>query len=61
MVAYVMRSHPALAAMRNAIQNGRFGEPVHLYATGGQHFPTYRPAYRDIYYRDRATGGDAGA
>ncbi len=59
MVAYVMRSHPALAAMRNAIQSGRFGEPLHLYATSGQHFPTYRPAYRDIYYRDRATGGGA--
>jgi predicted dehydrogenase len=59
MVAYVMRSHPALSAMRNAIRTGRFGEPVHLYATCGQHFPTYRPAYRDIYYRDRSTGGGA--
>ncbi len=59
MVAYVMRSHPALSAMRTAIQAGRFGEPLHLYATCGQHFPTYRPAYRDIYYRDRATGGGA--
>ena len=59
MVAYVMRSHPALSAMRNAIQTGRFGEPVHLYAACGQHFPTYRPAYRDIYYGERATGGGA--
>jgi predicted dehydrogenase len=25
----------------------------------GQHFPTYRPAYREIYYTDRATGGGA--
>jgi predicted dehydrogenase len=59
MLAYVLRSHPALSAMRNAIQAGRFGEPLHLYATCGQNFPTYRPAYRDIYYRDRATGGGA--
>jgi len=58
-VAYVYRSHPLLAAMRSAIQDGRFGQPVELIAVSGQHFPTYRPAYRDIYYRDRATGGGA--
>jgi len=28
-------------------------------ATTGQDFPFYRPAYRDTYYRDRATGGGA--
>lgn len=58
-VAYVYRSHPLLAAMRAAIQDGRFGRPVELIAVSGQHFPTFRPAYRDIYYRDRATGGGA--
>jgi predicted dehydrogenase len=25
----------------------------------GQHFPTYRPAYRETYYRDRRQGGGA--
>lgn len=58
-VAYVMRAHPALCAMREAIVSGRFGEPVHLVATHGQNFPFYRPAYRQTYYRDRATGGGA--
>lgn len=58
-VAYVYRSHPLLTAMRAAIQEGRFGRPVELIAVSGQHFPTYRPAYRDIYYKDRATGGGA--
>jgi predicted dehydrogenase len=58
-VAYVLRLHPALAAMRCAIHAGRFGRPVQLVAACGQHFPTYRPAYREIYYRDRATGGGA--
>jgi len=58
-VAYVLRGHPALAAMKRAIDSGRFGEPVHLVATAGQHFPTYRPAYREIYYTDHATGGGA--
>jgi predicted dehydrogenase len=58
-IAYVYRSHPALAAMKGAIDSGRWGDPVELVAVAGQHFPTYRPAYREIYYRDRATGGGA--
>lgn len=58
-VAYVMRAHPALRAMKAALDSGRFGRPVQLVAHCGQHFPTYRPAYRDIYYKDRRTGGGA--
>jgi predicted dehydrogenase len=58
-VAYVYRAHPALAAMSGAIRSGRFGEPVQVVAVSGQHFPLYRPAYRTIYYNDRATGGGA--
>jgi len=58
-VAYVYRAHPALTAMREAIQSGRFGEPVQIVATCGQHFPFYRPAYRDTYYKSHATGGGA--
>ena len=58
-VAYVFRAHPALAAMRQALHGGRFGRAVQVVAVFGQHFPFYRPAYREIYYRDRATGGGA--
>jgi predicted dehydrogenase len=58
-VGYDLRAHPSLRAMRDAITAGRFGEPVHVTATSGHHFPTARPAYREIYYRDRATGGGA--
>jgi predicted dehydrogenase len=58
-VAYVYRAHPVLTAMREAILSGRFGRPLELIAVSGQHFPTYRPAYREIYYTDRATGGGA--
>jgi len=58
-VAYVYRAHPALAAMCDAVRSGRFGEPVQVIAMCGQHFPLYRPAYRTIYYNDRATGGGA--
>ncbi len=58
-VAYVTRAHPALAAMKAALDDGQFGPPVQIVATCGQHFPTYRPAYRDIYYAAHATGGGA--
>ncbi len=58
-IAYVYRAHPALAAMREVVRSGRFGRPVQIVATCGQHFPLYRPAYREIYYKDRKTGGGA--
>ncbi len=58
-VAYVYRCHPLLRAMRQAIGQGQFGRPVELIAVAGQHFPTYRPAYRSIYYNRRETGGGA--
>jgi predicted dehydrogenase len=61
-VAYVYRSHPILMDMgitlwgRGEIVNGL---PIQIVVVSGQHFPTYRPAYREIYCRDRATGGGA--
>ena len=58
-VAYPYRAHPAVAAMRTAIAAGQFGRPLEVVVVAGQHFPTYRPAYRNIYYADRATGGGA--
>lgn len=58
-VAYTYRSHPALRDMRAAIAEGRFGRPVQIVSVWGQHFPKYRPAYREIYYRRRETGGGA--
>ena len=58
-VAYVYRAHPMLASMRHSILEGRFGKPLQLVALCGQNFPFNRPAYREIYYKDRATGGGA--
>ncbi|MDA0660174.1 MAG: Gfo/Idh/MocA family oxidoreductase [Planctomycetota bacterium] len=58
-VGYVHRCNPALMAMKAAIDSGRFGRPVELFVTSGQHFPFYRPAYREVYYTSRATGGGA--
>jgi predicted dehydrogenase len=58
-VAYVLRTNPALAAMRDAIRSGRFGDPVQLVFSAGQNFPFFRPAYRKTYYASRETGGGA--
>ncbi|WP_197996420.1 Gfo/Idh/MocA family protein [Gimesia panareensis] len=58
-VAYVYRAHPALAAMKVDLDSGHYGKPVEMVVVSGQNFPTYRPAYRDIYYKSRETGGGA--
>ena len=56
-VAFTHRNHGAQQDMKRAIDAGRFGKPVQLAATWGQHFPKYRPAYRETYYTSRAAGG----
>ena len=58
-VAYVLRHIPVLSAMKKALDSGRFGRPLHITVTRGQHFPTYRPDYREIYYASHAMGGGA--
>lgn len=58
-VAYVLRVHPAVEAVRAELAAGRIGPLLEVVAVAGQHFPTFRPAYREIYYKDRATGGGA--
>ena len=58
-VAFPYRAHPVLAAMRLAIHEGQFGAPLEVVTVAGQHFPTYRPAFRDTYYRRHETGGGA--
>ncbi len=56
-IAYVMRQHPALQAMKQALDAERFGRVVQIVYAGGQHFPFYRPAYRETYYTRHDTGG----
>jgi len=58
-VAYVLRHHPGFLAMKQALGDSRFGRPVEVVMTGGQHFPFYRPAYRETYYTRHETGGGA--
>ncbi len=58
-VAYVYHAMPWMIAAREFLQQGELGRPLHLMLTAGQHFPTFRPAYREIYYTKHETGGGA--
>ena len=58
-VGYTFRHHPLVAKVKDQIDQGRWGLPLQLTIVSGQHFPTYRPAYRDIYYARHETGGGA--
>jgi predicted dehydrogenase len=58
-VAYVLRHHPATQRIRELLAEGVIGNLHQVTVTAGQHFPTFRPAYREIYYAHRETGGGA--
>jgi predicted dehydrogenase len=58
-VAYVFRTHPAVMRAKELIGSGALGRIHQLRFVSGQHFPTFRPAYRTIYYNSHATGGGA--
>ena len=58
-VAYVLHCAPALVEARRFLQAGTFGPVRHAVIVSGQHFPSFRPAYRRIYYSDHAQGGGA--
>jgi predicted dehydrogenase len=58
-VAYTLRMHPAVRAVADLAVQGELGRVLQVTVIGGQHFPTFRPAYREIYYARRETGGGA--
>jgi len=58
-VAYVLHFVRVLQAAREFLREGSFGAVKHVAVNTGQHFPFFRPAYREIYYSDRAQGGGA--
>lgn len=58
-IAYVLRANLVLSAMREALFSCRFGKPLHVSVNSGHYFPLSRPAYREIYYTRRETGGGA--
>ena len=58
-VAYVYHAMPWMRAARELVLGCTLGRPLHLSVVCGQHFPTFRPAYREIYYTRHETGGGA--
>ena len=56
-VAYVFRAHPAVAELKRRLRAGEIGPLRLVTVTSGQHFPTFRPDYREIYYSRRENGG----
>lgn len=58
-LAYVYHAMPWVQAARQALLEGAIGSPRHATVVTGQHFPTFRPAYREIYYTRHESGGGA--
>jgi len=58
-VAYCWRYHPLVEQAHRFLASSPLGRLLEIVCQAGQCFPYYRPAYRDIYYKDRATGGGA--
>lgn len=58
-VAYVYHLMPWVANAREFLKQGELGKVLHVSSMSGQHFPTFRPAYRDIYYTRHELGGGA--
>ncbi len=56
-VAYVYHAMPWNQQARAFLQSGQIGRVLQASSISGQHFPTFRPAYREIYYTRRETGG----
>ncbi len=58
-IAYVQHCNLALLKLRELIAETDLGVPKQITYVGGQHFPTFRPAYREIYYARHESGGGA--
>lgn len=58
-VAYVYHFMPWIRGARQFLREGGIGRVLHASVVAGQHFPTFRPAYREIYYTRHEHGGGA--
>ncbi len=58
-VGYVYRSFLVMLKARELLATGLLGDIKHVAVESGQHFPTFRPAYRTIYYSRHENGGGA--
>lgn len=57
--AYVFHLMPWVAESRTFLLGEVLGKPLQASIVSGQHFPTFRPAYREIYYARHDMGGGA--
>jgi predicted dehydrogenase len=58
-VAYIYRFMATVRRARELLESDCCGDVRHVSVCAGQHFPTFRPAYRTIYYARRESGGGA--
>jgi len=58
-VGYTWHFHAGVKALRDCLKSRELGRPLQVVVTSGQHFPTFRPAYREIYYTRHESGGGA--
>lgn len=58
-IAYVQHSRAEVRAAKAFLDSEKFGPVRAATIISGQHFPTFRPAYREIYYNNHAQGGGA--
>src|SRR5262245_34759575 len=58
-VGYVLRHHPAVQHVRQLLSETVIGQLHQVTVVAGQHFPSFRPAYREIYYKRHESGGGA--
>ncbi len=58
-VAYVYHLMPWVIEARGFLRKGELGHCLHVSYSGGQNFPSFRPAYREIYYARHDQGGGA--
>ncbi len=58
-VAYVLRVNPLVIQAKRILDTKELGDLLQVVVTTGQHFPTFRPAYREIYYTRHESGGGA--
>ncbi len=58
-VAYVYHLMPWIREARRFVAGGGVGSILQVTVVAGQHFPTFRPAYREIYYARHDHGGGA--
>lgn len=58
-IAYIYHFMPWIVGARKVLSDGELGRALHVSVATGQHFPTFRPAYREIYYARHESGGGA--